>query len=174
MLRLLLIGIASLVACFPIFWLATWATGSNDVGGWSALTLAFVGVPVLLLRIWRAPFSGAKCPDGKGLYPECLYIVTASETEITSTCPNGIVHCIQRSELKEVAIVTTDSGPWAADVWWHFTCAKGELAFPGGSTGEAKIIEWVHRLPSFNSEQLIKAMGSTTNARFVCWQAERA
>lgn len=54
MLRLLVASLAGLISFFPIFWLATWITGDNNIGAWSALPVAFIAVPVLVLRAWRS------------------------------------------------------------------------------------------------------------------------
>lgn len=174
MLRLLLIAIASLLSLVPLLWFFSWVLGSDQVGAAFAMVGSLLLVPVVLLLIWRAPSAGSKCPEGTGLYPECLYVLTVTEAEIACTCPKGLLQRIGRSELKEVAVVTNDSGPWGADVWWHFTGSGQELAFPGGATGEDKVVEWVQQLPSFDNEQFIEAMGSTGNRRFVCWQAKSA
>jgi len=58
MLRLLLACVAGLIAFFPIFWLFTWITGSNDTGAIIALVLGFVGVPALILKFWRPTATG--------------------------------------------------------------------------------------------------------------------
>lgn len=54
MLRLLVASLAGLISFFPIFWLATWVTGDNNIGAWSALPVAFIAVPALVLRLWRS------------------------------------------------------------------------------------------------------------------------
>jgi hypothetical protein len=41
---------------------------------------------------------------------------------------------------------------------------------PGGATGEQEMLAAFARLPDFDHSQVIKAMGSTRNAIFVCWQ----
>lgn len=53
MLRILVAALLGLIAFFPIFWLCTWNTGSNEMGAIIALALSFVGVPVLTLKWWR-------------------------------------------------------------------------------------------------------------------------
>jgi hypothetical protein len=54
MLRLFVASIAGVISFFPTFWLATWITGDNNIGAWSALPVAFIAVPVLVLRLWRS------------------------------------------------------------------------------------------------------------------------
>jgi len=59
LLRLLVAAIAGLVSFFPLFWLSALASGSNSVGVWVALPLGFIGVPVLVLKLWRPPGASA-------------------------------------------------------------------------------------------------------------------
>ena len=173
MLRLLAIAVASLVSFFLIFWAITWLTGSNDIARWVVLVLIFIVVPVLLLKLWPAQSVGSKCPEGKGLYPECLFVVTVSDSEIINKRPDGVIERVALKDLKQVAIETNTSGPWGADVWWLLTGASphARCAYPGGATGEQSMLQWLQRLPGFDDKAVITAMGSTSNARFVCWRA---
>ena len=173
MLRLVVIAVASFFAFFPLFSAFSIILGSDGVGAAVAAVVAFAGIPFLIGMIWRRPSPGSKCPDGKGLYPECLFVVSVSEEGIVSTHPDGTVQKLTRAELTEVAIETNSSGPWGADVWWSILGkeANSRCVFPGGATGEPKVIEWVHGLPNFDTEAFIRAMGSTSEARFVCWRA---
>src|SRR5262249_27624095 len=145
---------------FPIFWLGTSATGSNDVGGVVALAVALLGLPMLLLHLWREKPDSARCPDGKGTYPECLFVVTVSDGEITNRRPGGETERIAVSDLREVSISTNDLGPFEADVWWHLagpTPTSG-CRFPMGATGETEVLKFVQRLPGFDNERFIQAM----------------
>jgi hypothetical protein len=112
-------------------------------------------------------------PGGKGLYPECLFVVTVSDSEIINQHPDGVIERVALKDLKEVAIETNASGPWGADVWWLLTGASpaARCAYPGGATGEQGMLQWLQRLPGFDDKAVITAMGSTSNARFVCWRA---
>ena len=169
--RALAIGAAGLVSFFLFFWVVTWLTGSNEIGAASGFVLGLVGVPALLLRVW--PGRGSRCPEGKGLYPECLFVVSVSGEEITNKRPDGVIERVPVQDVKEVAIETNSSGPWGTDVWWLITGATPDArcAYPGGATGEQAMLQWFHGLPGFDDNAVITAMGSTSNARFVCWRA---
>lgn len=175
MLRLLGIGIAALAAFFLLFWAITWVTGSNDIGAWAALVLTAIGVPAFLLKLWPGGSPGSKCPAGKGLYPECLFEVTVTESEIVNKRPDGAIERVALDDLKEVAIETNSSGPWGADVWWLLIGATPEAgcAYPGGATGEQAALQRLQRLPGFDDSAVISAMGCTSNERFVCWRSPR-
>ena len=139
----------------------------------AASVAALIGAPVLLLRWWRRSASKGKCPDGEGVYPECLFVVSVGEAEVSVARPDGRVERLPLAELGEVAIVTNDSGPWGADLWWQLVGRRegSGCTFPGGATGESKVLEFVLRLPGFNNETFLHAMGSASNARFSCWKA---
>ncbi len=172
-LRLLAIGVTALVSFFLFFWAITWLTGNNDIGAWAGLVLGFIGMPVLLLKIWPGRSAGSKCPEGKGLYPECLFVVSVSDSEIVNKRPDGVIERVAVKDLKEVVIETNTSGPWGADVWWLLTGVTPDIrcAYPGGATGEQAVLQWFQGLPGFDDKVVITAMGSTSNARFVCWRA---
>jgi hypothetical protein len=174
-LRLFTIAVVSLVSFFPLFWLLSWATRSDNVGAALALALGFLGMPFLIGRLWPGASPGSKCPEGKGLYPECLFVVTVSEAGIVNRRPDETVETIARDDLVEVAIETNASGPWGADVWWRLRSRnpESECVFPGGATGEPAVVAWVQQLPNFDNSAFIQAMGSTSEARFVCWRADR-
>ncbi len=60
---------------------------------------------------------------------------------------------------------------WGADVWWVFEGNDARYAYPQGATGEQEVMDaFKLRLPGFDWEAVIRAQGSTDNARFVCWE----
>jgi hypothetical protein len=106
---------------------------------------------------------------------ERAVVVTLDGTGISAAYPQGEVQGISWGEVEQVTIETNDSGPWGADVWWILTGAGRSCSYPGGATGEQEALaEFRKRLPQFQDEQLTKAMCSTSNAQFVCWQRKHA
>jgi hypothetical protein len=102
--------------------------------------------------------------------PESNWVVTLSDEEISCTRPNGKVESLKWNDLKLVTIETTDEGPFVADVFW---CLAGETSgcvVPLGATGEEAMLERLQALPGFDNEQLIEAMASTSNQRFLLWR----
>ena len=106
--------------------------------------------------------------------PEALFRVEYSDERIEVVCPQGHRHSVAWQALTQVGIRTTDDGPWSPDVFWGLhenNSTTPGVAFPGGSTGEAELIRAMQaRLPGFRNEELIRAMGSTSNAYFAVWQ----
>lgn len=120
---------------------------------------------------WLKPlFDRFKRP--KGLYPECLWNVSADESGFRATDQTGETVFLPREDLASVAIATNDTGPWGADVWWLLFGADGQLAcaFPQGATGEKDVLDALMALPGFNENEMIKGMGCTSNATFIVWQ----
>ncbi len=110
--------------------------------------------------------------------PESQFVVGFDADAITVVAPNGETQSVLWKDLTRVGIRTTDDGPAQPDVFWgfHTGAEKAALVFPGGSTGEQEILAAMEsRLPGFDDEQVIKAMGSTSNAYFLLWEliAER-
>ncbi len=96
-----------------------------------------------------------------------------SEDGIGATFPSGTRSEVKWSDVIEVSIETNDSGPWGADVWWTFKTKDGEFSLPQGSKGEEKVLGVVSaRFARFDHSAVIKAMGCTSNAKFLCWSAE--
>lgn len=132
---------------------------------------------ILLTALGIRPAARAEPPTQmvgrKGLYPECLFVVSVSKCEISVQWPDGRLEAVPIADLREVAIVTNDSGPIGVDVWWMLAGkqASSGCAFPGGATGEQEVLQFVQQLPGFNNKRFVEAMGSTSNAKFVCWSA---
>ncbi len=175
MLRLLLVAVAGLASFFVFLLLGALVPVGREVTPTVAVVLGFLVVPALLLHRWQPPAPGARCPGGKGLYPECLVIVTMTETEFRVTRPKGQPdEVLPIADLREVQLLTNDHGPFSADVWWVLIGREPHLgcSFPQGATGEAAVLAFVQQLPGFRNDAFLQAMGSTQNARFTCWRAE--
>jgi hypothetical protein len=99
--------------------------------------------------------------------------VTVTEEEVIRTMKNGRQEKVRWDELVEVGILTTDEGPFGEDVFWILIGAGGAhgCAAPQGARGSEDLLKaFQERLPGFDNEAVIRAMGSTSNDRFVCWR----
>lgn len=102
-------------------------------------------------------------------------VVRFNDGGISATYPDGSVEAVAWPEVDCVAIETNDSGPWGADLWWRLEGNNKRCAYPQGATGDAEALaEYPNRFPGFSHEAVIIAMGSTSNARFVCWERKAA
>ena len=138
---------------------------------WLAVVAILVGALFYILR--RATLRlGKRCPEGKGLYPECLSVVTIVDGEVSVKAPDGTETRIPLAKVGEIVVETNDSGPTGADVWWRLSDVDGRAVctFPGGATGEGVALRVFQTLPGFDDNAVIQAMGSTSNRRFVVYR----
>lgn len=77
---------------------------------------------------------------------------------------------IRWDELQEVAIETTDRGPWAEDFFAVLTASAGTVRIPQEAVGFELLLQYLKELPGFDCEAVIEATGSTHNASFPCWR----
>jgi len=123
----------------------------------------------MLIR-FRQWWHAKKKAREEARWPERKIIISLGPEVISATYPNGTVESASIQSLNTVEVHTDDSGPWGADVWFIFASASGDCRFPQGATGEKEALDFMFALPGFDNEQFIKAMGSTSNAVFPCWQ----
>jgi hypothetical protein len=102
-------------------------------------------------------------------------VVSFDNVRLSAVYPDGTTETIAWPEVQRIAIETNDSGPAGADFWWVFESDTKRCVFPKGATGEPEAVDVVSsRFPGFNDLAVIKAIGSTSNARFVCWERGNA
>ncbi len=80
---------------------------------------------------------------------------------------------IRWGELEEVAIETTDKGPYAEDFFAVLKAPAQTVRIPQEVVGFELLLQYLEELPGFNSEAVIEATGSTDNATFPCWKRGR-
>jgi hypothetical protein len=81
---------------------------------------------------------------------------------ITNSSADGETQSVRWDDLQEIVILTTDDGPTAEDVYWMLLGANSRCAVSGGAQGMNELLLRLQKLPGFNNEAVIKAMGSTT------------
>lgn len=115
------------------------------------------------------------------LIPVALYIfnsrrsvridrVTFDDVSVTRNLLDGKTETVRWDDLKEVGIVTTDEGPAQEDVYWILLGSAGGCAVSGSAEGIKELLARFQQLPGFDNEAVIKAMGSTSNNKFLCWK----
>ncbi|HVU89404.1 MAG TPA: hypothetical protein VHD36_18900 [Pirellulales bacterium] len=109
---------------------------------------------------------------------ERAVIVSFDDHQISATyppsarSPHGQTQAIAWADVTCLAIETNSSGPSGADFWYLLEGEGGKLcAFPLGAAGGGEAVaEFSKRFPEFDGEAFRNAIGSTTEARFVCWK----
>jgi hypothetical protein len=106
-------------------------------------------------------------PRTRPSVPECVVVEEAGVRHMRA---DGTVEYVAWRNLVAVEIVTTDDGPIVEDVFFLLHARDGGgCVVPHALSDE--LLPRLQALPGFDNVQVIRAMGSTQNARFVCWRA---
>lgn len=128
------------------------------LGAFCGLTL--VGVVERALAGWRGRHGGPG-------------IVTVEEGRISYFGPQG-GGILALDALTLVEIVTTDNGPVGEDLCWRLADSLGQqVVIPGGAKGTQDMLDTLGTLPGFDHLAVVRAMGSTSQARFAIWSDMR-
>ena len=92
------------------------------------------------------------------------------DVKVTRTLRDGREETLLWSDLEEVALITTDEGPIMGDVFWTLLGTTSGCLVPCEADGTKELLVRLQRLPGFKNEVIVQAMGSTENAKFVCWR----
>lgn len=98
--------------------------------------------------------------------------VAFDEVGIVFTTPSGAADRIEWAELQAVEIVTTDTGPFAEDVFWALYGSGQPLILPQSVAGSDALLSRLQELPGFDNRAVIAAMSSVGSQRFPCWARE--
>ncbi|MEW6277437.1 MAG: hypothetical protein AB1758_02360 [Candidatus Eremiobacterota bacterium] len=73
------------------------------------------------------------------------------------------------SDLVQVKILTTDTGPFVEDFYFVLEGAGRSLVI-GQSEDDGTLLARLQKLPGFDHEAVIRAAASTETAEFPCWR----
>lgn len=123
-------------------------------------------------RRWSSP--GAGKTSSPRLNPESAFVLEVTATGITIHRPGGGTESVLFADLEAVIIETNDTGPLGNDVWWILAGRdlKSGCVFPMGSSGEGDALARLQKLPGFDNRAVIRAMGSCTCQKFLCWHRD--
>lgn len=100
--------------------------------------------------------------------------VVQDDKLITLDDGTGDVASMLWSSLGNVAVMTTNLGPFQVDLFWVLTDKDGwqALMIPLDAQGERELLEAMQtRLPGFDNMAVIEAMSSSNNGVFQVWPA---
>jgi hypothetical protein len=103
---------------------------------------------------------------------ELMYRLTLDDRGLRLLGPGDETQELAWSDVSAVQIRTTDSGPFAEDVFWEFAFGNGSelLSVPNSATEVHDFLDILAaRFPGFDHEAVIGAMGSTDDAVFHAW-----
>lgn len=100
--------------------------------------------------------------------------VTLDEKTISVDDGTGNIASLTWSSLGNVAVITTDAGPFATDLFWILTDKDGRhsITVPMDAGGEDALLKAMQaRLPGFDNMAVVEAMSSVENGLFQIWPA---
>jgi hypothetical protein len=98
--------------------------------------------------------------------------VSHDDKQITVDDGVGATLTVPWSDIGNISVLTTDAGPFEADLFWIMTDRDGRqtLVVPMGADGEPQLLKSMQsRLAGFDNMAVVEAMSSTTNAVFQIW-----
>jgi hypothetical protein len=111
---------------------------------------------------WFDLIRGRKAPQGA--------VVSFDEEAVTCRRSSSLIETVKWSDLRAVAIHTTDAGPFVDDVFYVLMGETTGCVVPSEAAGMDLLLERLHKLPNFDFQAAIKAMSSTEDQVFPCWQ----
>ncbi len=138
--------------------LALAIVGIGALAGWKLVGPA---LPSVLGRV------AARTMVRSGSTPEETRSVVVTPEGVTMSRSDASPACVGSEQLVEVAVVTTSAGPAKDDVYLVLHGADGGSCLVRNPAAK-KLVPWLLRLPGLDHEKFIAAMGSTSEAAFVC------
>jgi len=139
------------------------------------LALAVVGIGALVFTRLLGPALtsllarvAARRMARSGQPPAKTLSVAVTSQGVTVSRSGSSPGQVGWDQLVEVAVVTTSAGPLEDDVFLVLRGADGSSCLVPNPVAK-ELVPWLLRLPGFDHEKFIAAMGSTSDAAFVCW-----
>ena len=154
--------LAGLVVGLIGIWLITNRFGALYLIGWG---LAVGGFSMVIAGARHARFPAGSGGPG---------IVEVDERKLTYFSPDR-GGAVSLDDLLNVAIRTTDDGPFASDLFWEWTDIAGQtLTIPGDAEGSDQLFDALSALSGVDYEAILRAGGEATQNYFVIWQKPKA
>ena len=166
LLRLLIIGLVSLFGGLVI-----WAATGNIANNFGEVFASIWFIACMFIAGY-CTHKLLPAPDNSDLISEEMYSVCFDQHKISCINTDGNEESLRWGDLQFVEIVTSDDGPWFADIVWVLSGKSKGLAIPQGADGDEKLLERLQELPNFNDKEVIKAMSCTSNKEFLVWSRE--
>lgn len=115
-------------------------------------------------RIWNALFPKGRTTN------QLVGEISCDDVAVSYTPPDGAVRRLAWADLQAVEIVTTSDGPFAVDVFWALLSDGPPLFIPQSADRSGALLKRLQELPGFDNLAFIVAMGSSEDARFLCWK----
>ena len=131
----------------------------------SAVLVAIMVVPIMV----QASKVDQSKRNGTNLDSEPAWSVELSDGKVTVSDPAGRKESIHLDAVRKITIKTNDTGPFESDIMWNLHDKERLVPFPMGTIGEEQAVDALMKLPGFNHEEMIAAMGCTDNKVFLLY-----
>lgn len=74
--------------------------------------------------------------------------------------------------MKRVSIITTSQGPIYPDIFWLIE-SSSEIGIIPSEGPDSNFLDEVQKLSGFDNKEVIKAMTSTDDNIFICWEKRK-
>ena len=92
---------------------------------------------------------------------------------VTVASEGAPLESIARADIVEILVETFSGDAPSRHVLWFIKHSKGwTLFFPGGSSGEAQLLEWFRSFDGFDWTKLEEARACETRTDFVLWRRQ--
>lgn len=145
-----------LLAALLAFWLAIVSKMSVQIG---LLYFALILLALLVVFLLRKRPRPAQ--------------VEISDWGVRRYLNGGRTEEVAWSRVIQILVITTDEGPLLEDLFFVLRAEDGSgVLVPHAQAMQINLLECLQaRFPGMDDQAIIKAAGSTSNARFVIWQA---
>ena len=103
----------------------------------------------------------------------CPWSVEVTQTDLVVSDGEGSGGSIPLAEIEKVEIATDSSGPWGYDVVYLIfgdDHDQPRVVYVMEAQGADAMLEWLEGQKGYRDEEVIRAMGSTTEARFIVYE----
>lgn len=106
--------------------------------------------------------------------PQGGWTLDLDDEAVRVTDAAGQGAAVRWDALHTVAVMTTDDGPWAEDVFFVLESEDDVCVVPQGLAHAQGLVDRVLDLPGVDLGAFLAAMGSTDHAVFLCWRRDDA
>jgi len=134
------------------------------------IIVASITVTILLVVLFVWIQQRRESTQGHSLLIQPEFVVEMDDEWIRCHRPEGKFEQVKWSDLQAVILETTDEGPAVCDVFWILVGKGSGCVIPQDVANGKELLQRLQALPDFDNRKVIEAMGSSENAKFLCWE----
>ncbi len=109
---------------------------------------------------------------GQSVHAEMLVELSFNADTITAKYPDGGTISVKWSELTTVGLASIEAPAGSPALYWGLHNGKRlpTISYPHGAIGDKELLtEFAKRLPGFDMDKVMQAVGTTGRAHFQIW-----